>query len=230
MARGDGSHRAHRDIVWMDVLSIDSPGGSPVEAERISTALEGFKKSHPKPVAAVINNIGASAAFMIALHADKIIAGKYSLVGSIGAIIAPWQLDRAIAKFDVSQRVYASGRLKSFLNPFTPVSREVDVKAQMLVDQLGAAFLQEVREKRGTRLKEDVDVATGEVWPGPEAKSLGLVDDVGTLEEYVRSNWAGVSPYDLGPNHQGTRFLGAAFEETVTRIIQRLTLALAVVR
>jgi protease IV len=112
------------------VLSIDSPGGAPVESERIYTALGTLKKKHPKPVVAVINNIGASAAFMIALHADKIIAGKYSLVGSIGAIIAPWQFDRAIAKVDISQRVYASGKLKAFLNPFTPVSPEVDAKAQ----------------------------------------------------------------------------------------------------
>ena len=86
---------------------------------------------------AVINNLGASAAYMVALNADRIIAAKYSFVGSIGAIMAPWQLDKAIAKVDVAQRVYASGKLKAFLNPFTPVSPEVDRKAQQLVDQMG---------------------------------------------------------------------------------------------
>ena len=106
------------------------PWRAPVEAERIYTAIGSLKRKHPKPVVAVINNLGASAAFLIALHADKIVAGRYSLVGSIGAIMAPWQLDRAIAKYDVSQRVYASGKLKSFLNPFTPVTPEVDLKAQ----------------------------------------------------------------------------------------------------
>jgi protease-4 len=131
------------------VLSIDSPGGAPVEAERIYTAIGSLKRKHPKPVVAVINNLGASAAFLIALHADKIVAGRYSLVGSIGAIMAPWQLDRAIAKYDVSQRVYASGKLKSFLNPFTPVTPEVDLKAQKLVDQMGTYFLEEVKARRG---------------------------------------------------------------------------------
>jgi protease-4 len=63
------------------VLSIDSPGGAPVEAERIYTAIGSLKRKHPKPVVAVINNLGASAAFLIALHADKIVAGRYSLVG-----------------------------------------------------------------------------------------------------------------------------------------------------
>jgi protease IV len=203
------------------VLSIDSPGGAPVESERIYTAIGSLKTKHPKPVVAVINNIGASAAFLIALHADKIVAGKYSLVGSIGAIMAPWQLDRAIAKVDVTQRVYASGKLKSFLNPFTPVSPEVDMKAQKLVDQLGTFFLEEVKARRGTRLKQGIDVATGEVWPGPEAKDLGLVDSVGTLDEYVSATW-GMQTYDFGPSAQGLQLLGHTLQDALVGSVQRL--------
>lgn len=211
------------------VLSIDSPGGAPVESERIYTAIGSLKRKHPKPVVAVINNIGASAAFLIALHADKIVAGKYSLVGSIGAIMAPWRLDRAIAKFDVTQRVYASGRLKSFLNPFTPVSPEVDVKAQKLVDQLGTFFLEEVMARRGTRLKQGVDVATGEVWPGPEAKDLGLVDSVGTLDEYVSATW-GMRTYDFGPSAQGLQLLGNTLQDALVGSVQRLATSVPSVR
>lgn len=211
------------------VLSIDSPGGAPVESERIYTAIGSLKRKHSKPVVAVINNIGASAAFLIALHADKIVAGKYSLVGSIGAIMAPWQLDRAIAKFDVTQRVYASGRLKSFLNPFTPVSPEVDMKAQKLVDQLGTFFLEEVKARRGTRLKQGVDVATGEVWPGPEAKDLGLVDSVGTLDEYVSATW-GMRTYDFGPSAQGLQLLGHTLQDALVGSVQRLATSVPSVR
>src|SRR5439155_18554799 len=98
------------------VLSIDSPGGAPAESERIYTAVEYLKRKHQKPVVAVINNMGASAAYMIAIHADRIYAAKYSLVGSIGAIITAWDLHRAIERVDVAQRVYASGQLKSLLN------------------------------------------------------------------------------------------------------------------
>ena len=203
------------------VLSIDSPGGAPVESERIYAAIGTLKKKHPKPVVAVINNIGASAAFMIALHADKIVAGRYSLVGSIGAIMAPWQFDRAIAKVDVSQRVYASGKLKAFLNPFTPVTPEVDAKAQRLVDQLGVAFLEEVKARRGSRLKQGVDVATGEVWPGPEAKDLGLVDAIGTIDEYVSATW-GLRTYDFGPNAQGLPLLGRTLQDVIVGSVKRL--------
>ena len=193
------------------VLSIDSPGGAPVEAERIYTAIGSLKRKHDKPVVAVINSLGASAAFLVALHADKIVAGRYSLVGSIGAIMAPWQLDRAIARYDVSQRVYASGMLKAFLNPFTPVTQEVDQKAQKLVDQLGTYFLDEVKARRGAQLKPGIDVATGEVWAGPEAKEIGLVDDVGTLDDYVANTW-GVQTYDFGPSTQGLQLLGRTIQ------------------
>ena len=203
------------------VLSIDSPGGAPVESERISTAIGSLKKKHPKPIVAVINNIGASAAYMIALHADKIVAGKYSLVGSIGAIMAPWQLDRAIARLEISQRVYASGKLKNFLSPFSPVSPEVDLKAQTLVRQFGSAFLGEVQARRGRALKPGADVATGEVWAGAEAKELGLVDAIGTLEDYVGATW-GIRTYDFGPNAASVPWLGHALQEALVTTVERL--------
>jgi protease IV len=211
------------------VLSIDSPGGAPVEAERIYSAIGALKRKHPKPVVAVINNVGASAAFMIALHADKIVAARYSLVGSIGAIMAPWQLDRAIAKFDVAQRVYASGKLKSFLNPFVAVSPEVDAKAHKIVDTMGAFFLDEVKSRRGDRLKTGVDVGTGEVWSGPEAKDLGLIDEVGTLDEFVKTNWA-LPSYDFGPSPQGIHFITNVFQDAIIGAIQRLTTSVPVIR
>ena len=188
------------------VLAIDSPGGAPADAERIADAVKSLRQKHDKPVYAVIGNLGASAAYMIALRADKIVAGKYSLVGSIGAVMAPWQLDRAIARLDVSQRVYASGKLKSFLNPFTAVSPEADAKAKHLVDQLGATFVTELKNARGRTLKVGIDYGTGEIWSGVEARDVGLVDSIGTLEDVVSLEW-GLKAYDFGPRRQSAGFL-----------------------
>ncbi|MEI2787423.1 MAG: S49 family peptidase [Steroidobacteraceae bacterium] len=206
------------------VLHIDSPGGAPVEAERISTAINGLKAKHRKEVVAVINNLGASAAYMVALNADRIIAAKYSFVGSIGAIMAPWQLDKAIAKVDVAQRVYASGKLKAFLNPFTPVSPEVDRKAQQLVDQMGGFFLAEVKARRGQALKSGVDFGTGEVWPGPEAKELGLVDGVATVDDFVATHW-GMKTYDYGPSADSSPFLTRSLQDAIAGVVKRLALS-----
>jgi len=201
------------------VLSIDSPGGAPSEAEQIYTALGALKRKHPKPVVAVINNLGASAAYLIAMHADKVYAGKYSLVGSIGAIMAPWDLHRAIDKVGVSQRVYASGKLKAFLNPFKPVTREVDAKAQQMVNQMAQVFLTELRATRGKALVEGVDYGTGEIWGGFEAKELGLVDAIGTLDEVVSTMW-GLKTYDFGPVPEGMGVLSSSVSGSALSILE----------
>jgi protease-4 len=193
------------------ILEIDSPGGAPVEAERISQAISALRAKHPKPVIAAISNIGASAAYMIALHTDKIMAGKYSLVGSIGAIIAPWQLDRALDRVGVTQRIYASGKLKSFMNPFTPVSAEAASKAQALVDHAGHIFLAELVQARGSRLKQGIDFGTGEVWSGVEAKELGLIDAIGTVDDLTTAK--GVRSYNFGPHPSSGSLFGRAFAQ-----------------
>lgn len=194
------------------VLKIDSPGGAPVEAERIYSAMAALKKKYPKPVVAVINNLAASAAYMIAMHADQVVAGKYSLVGSIGAIMETLDLSKAMAKLEVSQRVYASGNLKSFLNPFVPPTAEGDKKANDIVNQMGKTFVDELRSVRGKRLNPTTNYATGELWGGSEALSLGLVDKIGTLDEIVATNW-GLKIYNFGPSNDGFAFLSSEYTE-----------------
>jgi protease-4 len=179
------------------ILSIDSPGGAPVEAERIYQAIAIFKKKNPKPVVAVINNIGASAAYMIAMHTDKIYAANYSLVGSVGAVLAGWDFHKALEKLQVSQRVYASGALKSMLNPYIPMSPEADKKAQEMVELMGASFKADVVATRGKKLLNNFDYTTGEVWEGAQAKQIGLVDEIGTLDS-VTAAWDR-PVYDFGP-------------------------------
>jgi protease IV len=193
------------------VLSIDSPGGAAVEAERISDAIKAFKKKHPKPVVAVINNVGASAAYMIAMHSDFVYAAKFSLVGSIGTMIEGWDAHRALERLDLAQRVYASGRLKSMLSPFLPMSKEAVEKAMQLVQQGGRLFVDELKQARGSRLKSGVDYGTGEVWSGEEALSLGLVDQIGTLDEIITANW-GVKSYDFGSSQEGFGSLTSIFQ------------------
>lgn len=202
------------------VISIDSPGGAPVEAERIYSAITTLKRKYDKPVYSVINNLGASAAYMIAMHTDKVVAGKMSLVGSVGAVMAPWQFDKAIAKLDISQRVYASGKLKAFLNPFTPVSPEVDAKARRLVEQMGGAFVRDLRASRGSALKAGIDFGTGEVWGGEEAKELGLVDAIGTLEDVVATSW-GIKTYDFGPYEPLVGLVSASVSSAMSAALEQ---------
>ncbi len=210
-----------QDRIKAIVLSIDSPGGAPLEAERIYTALESWRKSHPKPVVAVINNLGASAAYMVALHADRIYAGNYSLVGSVGAILTGWDAHQALNRVGVSQRVYASGDLKAMMNPFLPMSSEAERKARELVNTMGKAFRAELVAQRKDKLVAGVDFGSGAVWGGSEAQRIGLIDEVATIDQVVKTRWPGLPINDLGPRNSGLPFAVAA-ADWVGQVISRV--------
>jgi protease-4 len=189
------------------VLSIDSPGGAPVESERIYRAIAQFKREHPKPVVSVINNLGASAAYMIALHTDQIYAARYSLVGSIGTIVEGWDVHKPLEKFEVSRRVYASGELKAMLSPYIQMSQQADAAARELVTEMGKQFRGELEAARGKKLKAGVDYGTGQVWGGQRALDLGLVDANMTLDEVVKTRW-NLPTSDYGPKSVAVPFMG----------------------
>lgn len=231
------------------VLAIDSGGGQPAEAERIynyfnakrdelckktdstlnrsasaaSDPLPASSKSTCKPIYAVIGNTGASAAYLIAMHADKVYAGKYSLVGSIGAIMQTWDLHKIAQRFDVEHKTYASGTLKGMLDPWTPQTPEAEAKAQSLVVAIGKRFADEVRERRHGLLQPDFKYFTGEVWTGEEAKRLGLIDGVDILDSLIKSTW-NVAYHDFGPNKKSGgigSLLGGSAAEAVDALVSR---------
>jgi protease IV len=192
-------------------ITIDSPGGAPVEAERINNAIDSLRKQYPKPVLAFVTNLGASAAYMVAIKADTVYAANYSLVGSIGAIMSGWDFSKALDKLSVSQRVYASGALKGMLNPYLEMTPDATAKANDIVTKMGQRFKDDVVAARGPKLLKGVDIATGEVWNGFDAKRIGLVDEIGTLDDVIAEKFK-LKTFDFGPGRPGLPFISAAFE------------------
>jgi protease-4 len=201
------------------VLAIDSPGGAPLEAERINFMIAALKKKHNKPVYAVIQNVGASAAYMIAMNTDRIYAGRYSLVGSIGAVMSSWDVHKALNKFDIHQDVYASGQLKSMLNPFTAPTDAAKQKAQELVNKAGSMFVEEVKVKRGSKLLNNVEYGTGEIWDGDQALKIGLIDELGTIEMIAEKNNAQIQ--EFGPGARTLTPFAFSLSEALTESISR---------
>ena len=201
------------------VLAIDSPGGAPLEAERINFMIEALKKKHNKPVYAAIQNVGASAAYMIAMNTDRIYAGRYSLVGSIGAVMSSWDVHKALNKFDIHQDVYASGQLKSMLNPFTAPTDAAKKKAQELVNKAGFMFVEEVKVKRGSKLLKNVEYGTGEIWDGDQALKLGLIDELGTIEMIAEKNNAQIQ--EFGPGARTLTPFAFSLSEALTESIAK---------
>jgi len=166
------------------VLRIDSPGGSPTEANRITTQLSLLRKKRPDlRVDAVFEGTGASAAYLIAMGADRVFADPYSLVGSVGAVMQTWNYGEAARAYRLDQSTYKSGALKDMGNPMRPANAQDNAKAQELINDLASIFGATVQLKRGAKLKlTTAQLMTGEVWTGQTAAANGLVDGVATVE------------------------------------------------
>ena len=207
------------------ILEINSGGGSPSEAERITSEIDRLKKKHPKPIVAVIGGLGASAAYMIAVHTDKIVAGKYSLVGSIGVIMQGYDAHKLAERLDVKQHVYASGPFKDLMNPLHEPSDAEKKVLQAIVDNAAHAFIAEVKIQRGKKLTRD-DIYTGQVWNGLDAIQFGLIDKIGTLES-VTTDYSDLKVSNFGPNIKSpfsanfAHELGAGFAEGVLTVTKQ---------
>jgi protease-4 len=168
------------------VLLINSPGGSPVQAGIINDEIKRLKALHKKPVYAVVEESAASAAYYIAVSADKIFVDKASIVGSIGVLMDGFGFTGLMDKLGVERRLMTAGVNKGFLDPFSPQTEVQRAYAQAMLDQIHQQFIAVVKEGRGNRLKETPETFSGLFWSGQQAIELGLADQLGSLDFVAR--------------------------------------------
>jgi protease IV len=168
------------------VLLINSPGGSPVQAGMMNDEILRLKAKHKKPVYAVVGETCASAAYYIAVSADKIYVDKASIVGSIGVLMDGFGFTGLMDKLGVERRLLTAGENKGFLDPFSPQSDKQRAFAQTMLNQIHQQFITVVKNGRGQRLKETPDMFSGLFWSGQQAVELGLADQLGNLDYVAR--------------------------------------------
>ena len=168
------------------VLLINSPGGSPVQAGIINDEIKRLKAKHNKPVYAVVEETCASAAYYIAVSADKIYVDKASVVGSIGVLMDGFGFTGLMDKLGVERRLLTAGENKGFLDPFSPQTEKQRAFAQTLLNQIHRQFIDVVKAGRGARLKETPETFSGLFWSGQQAVELGLADQLGNLDYVAR--------------------------------------------
>ncbi|MDB5897794.1 MAG: family peptidase [Ramlibacter sp.] len=168
------------------VLLINSPGGSPVQAGIINDELKRLKAKHKKPLYAVVEESCASAAYYIAVSADRIFVDKASIVGSIGVLMEGFGFVGLMDKLGVERRLLTAGENKGFLDPFSPQTDRHKQHAQAMLDQIHRQFIDVVKTGRGKRLKEVPELFSGLFWTGQQAVDLGLADQLGNLDFVAR--------------------------------------------
>jgi protease-4 len=169
------------------VLLINSPGGSPVQAGIINDELRRLKAKYKKPLYAVVEESCASAAYYIAVSADRIFVDKASIVGSIGVLMEGFGFVGLMDKLGIERRLLTAGENKGFLDPFSPQTDRHRQHAQEMLDVIHRQFIDVVRTGRGKRLKADTpELFSGLFWTGQQAVDLGLADQLGNLDFVAR--------------------------------------------
>ena len=172
-------------------ISINSPGGSPVQSHLIYKFIREQSKKNKKKVIVFAEDVAASGGYLIACAGDEIYANASSIIGSIGVIYSSFGFKDLIQKIGVERRVYTAGKNKSTLDPFVD-EKEEDVKRLKSIQlELHADFIKVVETSRGSKLKdpEKNNIFTGEFWTGKTALKIGLIDGIGNADQILKEKF-----------------------------------------
>ena len=172
-------------------ISVNSPGGSPVQSHLIYSYIRDLAKKNNVKVLIFAEDVAASGGYFIACAGDEIYANSSSIIGSIGVISASFGFKDLIEKIGVQRRVYTAGKNKSTLDPFVE-EKEEDVKRLKNIQlELHSDFIKVVKDSRGSKLKdpEKNNLFTGEFWTGKTALKLGLVDGIGNADQVLKEKF-----------------------------------------
>jgi signal peptide peptidase SppA len=172
-------------------ISINSPGGSPVQSHLIYSYIRKQAVKKKKKVLVFAEDVAASGGYLIACAGDEIYAKSSSIVGSIGVIYSSFGLQDLIKKAGIQRRIYTAGKNKSTLDPFVEEKEEDIQRLKKIQLDLHSDFIKVVEESRSTKLKKDKnpDLFTGEFWSGSKAKDLGLIDGLGNADEILKEKF-----------------------------------------
>lgn len=195
-------------------ISINSPGGSPVQSHLIFRRIRQLAEEHQKRVLVFCEDVAASGGYFLALAGDEIYVDPSSIIGSIGVISAGFGLDKAIGRLGIDRRVYTSGEAKSFLDPFMPENPQSVARLKAVQREVHDAFIAIVKDRRGSKLRApDSELFSGAFWSGPKSAELGLADGIDDMRSRLRAlHGAKVRMKLVAPSRGGLvgRLLGSA--------------------
>ena len=144
-------------------VTINSPGGSPVQSHLIYSYIRKQAKKNKKKVLVFAEDVAASGGYLIACAGDEIYANSSSIIGSIGVIYSSFGLQELIKKAGIQRRIYTAGKNKSTLDPFVEEKQEDVERLKKIQLELHSDFIKVVEESRSTKLKKDKnpDLFTG---------------------------------------------------------------------
>ena len=174
---------AENEHVKAVVLRINSPGGTTAGGEELYEAISALRAN--KPVVATIDELGASAAYMTAIAADRVFARRLSIVGSIGVLFNHVNAGGLLHTVGIDLEKVASGPLKAEPSSDEAISPDVRASLQALVDDSFNWFVDIVAKRRQLDRTRVVALADGRIMNGRVALEDGLIDAFGGQKEAI---------------------------------------------
>ncbi len=182
------------DGIW---LAIDSPGGGVTDSDEIHRLLKQFKADHPTVrILASFGDVAASGGYYVACAADRIVARRSTITGSIGVIMSAWNVAEAAKKLGVEEIAIKSDHTpyKDILSMTRPMSSSEKSMLTSIVDELYMQFVDVVDEGRPNLDRDRVmQLANGAIYSAGQALENGLIDEIGDPSTFEA--WFA----DLGP-------------------------------
>ena len=165
------------------VLRVDSPGGAVAPSQEIYEEVRKIKEH--KKVVVSMGSVAASGGYYIAAPADKIVANAGTLTGSIGVIMEIPNMGGLMKKIGVETQIIKSGKHKDIASAFRSLSPEEKQILQTVLDDVHDQFIRAVSDGREMEFEKIKSLADGRVFTGRMAKDLGLVDELGNLQDAI---------------------------------------------
>lgn len=165
------------------IIRIDSPGGKIGPSQEIYSRL--LKLNRVKPVVTSMSSMAASGGYYIALASRCIYALPGTITGSIGVLIQFVDVSRGLNKLGINAETITGGKLKDAGSPFRPLTKSERTYFKAIIDDLHEQFMEVVSKRRKLPMKDVKKLADGRVFTGRQAKKLGLIDRIGSLDEAI---------------------------------------------
>ncbi|HUM71688.1 MAG TPA: signal peptide peptidase SppA, partial [Chloroflexota bacterium] len=163
------------------VLRVDSPGGTVTGSAQIHDALTQIEK----PVVVSMAGMAASGGYYVSAPADYIFARADTTTGSLGVVLSLYNVTELMEKVGVDMTSITSGPNKTIGNPWEPLTAEQEAILQTIADEAYDGFVQVIVDGRHLPEDEVREMADGRIYSGSQALALGLVDELGDLQDAI---------------------------------------------
>jgi len=164
------------------IIKVNSGGGSATQSKIIFDEIRNIKKTSNKTIISIIEDVGASGGYYIAMAADQIIASETSIVGSIGVRLDSYDVRSLFNKLGIKSRTIYSGENKLILDPFHELTSDQYNHVKNLTQEIHNQFISDLIESRKNKINpENKLIYSGLFYTGLQAKNNGLIDEISSV-------------------------------------------------